>query len=425
MAGESQALEVDRGWLFRPVFPQDWQRSPLYPLAQWVNGIAFRDIQFSASGRPVIKIAEIKRGISEQTKFTEQTFDESVLVRSGDLLFSWSGQPETSIDAFWWRGPEGWLNQHVFKVTPREGIDATFFFYLLRYLKPNFIGIARNKQTTGLGHVTKRDLETIVVAVPDSAEQRAIAHILGTLDDKIELNRKMAATLEAMARALFKAWFVDFEPVRAKQEGRDPGLPPRIADLFPDRLVETEEDEIPEGWQWGTVADVLELAYGKALKATDRRPGPFPVYGSGGINGYHDSALVGGPAIIVGRKGSVGTIYWEDDPCFPIDTVFYVVPRLALTFCFYLLETQGLQGMNTDAAVPGLNRSNVYRLEVVIPDGAVVKEFDQIARNLRSRIRIAREEERTLAALRDTLLPKLISGELRVKDAKKFLERAL
>ncbi|WP_071923383.1 restriction endonuclease subunit S [Chelatococcus daeguensis] len=425
MAGESQALEVDRGWLFHPVFPQDWQRSPLYPLAQWVNGIAFRDIQFSASGRPVIKIAEIKGGISEQTKFTEQTFDESVLVRSGDLLFSWSGQPETSIDAFWWRGPEGWLNQHVFKVTPREGIDATFFFYLLRYLKPNFVGIARNKQTTGLGHVTKRDLETIVVGVPDSAEQRAIAHILGALDDKIELNRKMAATLEAMARAIFKAWFVDFEPVRAKQDGRDPGLPPRIADLFPDRLVETEEDEIPEGWQWGTVADVLELAYGKALKATDRRPGPFPVYGSGGINGYHDSALVGGPAIIVGRKGSVGTIYWEDDPCFPIDTVFYVVPRLALTFCFYLLETQGLQGMNTDAAVPGLNRSNVYRLEVVIPDGAVVKEFDQIARNLRSRIRIAREEERTLAALRDTLLPKLISGELRVKDAKKFLERAL
>ncbi|APF38893.1 hypothetical protein BOQ54_04680 [Chelatococcus daeguensis] len=265
----------------------------------------------------------------------------------------------------------------------------------------------------------------MVVGVPDSAEQRAIAHILGALDDKIELNRKMAATLEAMARAIFKAWFVDFEPVRAKQDGRDPGLPPRIADLFPDRLVETEEDEIPEGWQWGTVADVLELAYGKALKATDRRPGPFPVYGSGGINGYHDSALVGGPAIIVGRKGSVGTIYWEDDPCFPIDTVFYVVPRLALTFCFYLLETQGLQGMNTDAAVPGLNRSNVYRLEVVIPDGAVVKEFDQIARNLRSRIRIAREEERTLAALRDTLLPKLISGELRVKDAKKFLERAL
>ena len=92
------------GWLYRPSFPAHWQRRSLYSMATWVNGLAFRKIQFSDTGLPVIKIAEIKRGISGQTKFTEQAFDESVLVRSGDLLFSWSGQPETSIDAFWWRG---------------------------------------------------------------------------------------------------------------------------------------------------------------------------------------------------------------------------------------------------------------------------------------------------------------------------------
>ena len=124
-----------------------------------MNGLAFRNIQFSHTGKPVIKIAEIKDGISGQTKFTQQSFDESVRVRPGDLLFSWSGQPESSIDAFWWHGPEGWLNQHVFRVTPAKDLDATFFFYLLRYLRPNFIGIARNKQTTGLGHITKGDLE--------------------------------------------------------------------------------------------------------------------------------------------------------------------------------------------------------------------------------------------------------------------------
>ena len=113
MADDVSAVLANRGWLYHPDYPDDWERCSLYSLARWVNGLAFRDIQFGPSGMPVIKIAEIKGGIAGQTKFTEQTFDESVRVRPGDLLFSWSGQPETSIDAFWWRGPEGWLNQHV------------------------------------------------------------------------------------------------------------------------------------------------------------------------------------------------------------------------------------------------------------------------------------------------------------------------
>ncbi len=244
------------GWLYRPRFPSHWDRRPLYSLAEWVNGLAFRNIQFNRTGKAVIKIAEIKGGISGQTKFTQQTFDQSVLIRPGDLLFSWSGQPETSIDAFWWRGPEGWLNQHVFRVTPDADIDRTFFYYLLRYLKPNFTEIARNKQTTGLGHVTRRDLESIEAALPPLPEQRAIAHILGALDDKIELNRRMNQTLEEMARAIFQDWFVDFGPVHAKLEGREPYLPPELWDLFPDRLVDSELVEIPEGWEVGKVGDV-------------------------------------------------------------------------------------------------------------------------------------------------------------------------
>ena len=255
-------IEELRNWLYHPQFPRHWKRKPLYAMAQWVNGLAFREIQFSTIGKPVIKIAEIKGGISGQTKFTQQTFDESVRVRSGDLLFSWSGQPETSIDAFWWRGPEGWLNQHVFRVTPINGVDSTFFFYLLRYLKPNFVAIARNKQTTGLGHITKRDLEDIEAALPDLPEQRVIAHILGTLDDKIELNRRMNENLEEMARALFKSWFVDFDPVRAKIEGRDTGLPPDVADLFPDRLLDSELEEIPEGWEVKTVGTIASIVGG-------------------------------------------------------------------------------------------------------------------------------------------------------------------
>ena len=143
------------------------------------------------------------------------------------------------------RGHTGpcWLNTtwHYFALTLRPSVsDTTFFYYALNAVEvehPTSIGIARNKQTTGLGHVTKRDLEHIVeLRLPPLPEQRAIAHILGTLDDKIELNRRMNETLEEMARALFKAWFVDFDPVRAKMAGRDPGLPKHLADLFPDQF---------------------------------------------------------------------------------------------------------------------------------------------------------------------------------------------
>ena len=244
----------EKDWLYYPQFPEHWVRSSLYSMAKWINGLAFRNIQFSEAGMPVIKIAEIKGGISGQTKFTEQTFDQSVQVISGDLLLSWSGQPETSIGAFWWKGPDGWLNQHIFRVTPESSVDEIFFYYLLQYLKPNFVAIARNKQTTGLGHVTKQDLEEIEAALPPLPEQLAIARVLGALDDKIELNRRMNETLEEMARALFKSWFVDFDPVRAKMEGRWrrgeslPGLPADLYDLFPNRLVDSELGEIPEGW---------------------------------------------------------------------------------------------------------------------------------------------------------------------------------
>ena len=173
MASEASPAPESKGWLYEPEYPEHWKRRPLYSLAKWVNGLAFRDIQFSTTGMPVIKISEVKGGITEQTKFTKHIFDESVRVGSGDLLFAWSGQPETSINAFWWRGPAGWLNQHVFRVTPADGIDRAFFYYLLRYLRPNFVGIARNKQTTGLGHVTKRDLEGI-----EAAYQRSLSSVL-------------------------------------------------------------------------------------------------------------------------------------------------------------------------------------------------------------------------------------------------------
>lgn len=297
--------------------------------------------------------------------------------------------------------------------------------------------------TPGIGQPLST-LRTIEVPLPSPCAQRIIAKNLGDLDSKIELNRHINQTLEAMAQAIFKSWFVDFDPVKAKiaaiQEGHDPlraamsaisgkaepeldALPAEqyeklaaTAALFPEEMEASDLGEIPKGWKVQRVGNVLELVYGKALKSTDRQEGTVPVYGSGGITGYHNTPLVPHGSIIVGRKGTVGSLYWEDEPFFPIDTTYYVRPLAAtLTFCYYTMQTLGLEKMNTDAVVPGLNRENVYRLELVLPDPDTLLVFDLEATTLRKAMRANSGESKLLAALSDTLLPKLLSGELSVE----------
>ena len=285
-------------------------------------------------------------------------------------------------------------------------------------------------QATGstFPNVSATQLATIPYPNLSGTEQRAIAHILGTLDDKIELNRRMNETLEEMARALFKSWFVDFDPVRAKMEGLDTGLPPDIADLFPDRLVDSELGEIPERWEVKALGELIELAYGKALKADDRKSGSIPVYGSNGQVGWHDKKLAAGPGIVVGRKGNPGIVTWAHSDFFPIDTTFYVVPRNTegdLPFLFFALTTQDLPSIAADSAVPGLNRNLAYMNRQLVPDKQVIDEFNHYAIEIFTRRHRLEEESRTLAALRDALLPKLMSGELWVRDTKQFTRRTI
>lgn len=315
------------------------------------------------------------------------------------------------------------ISQSQMKLTiDRSKADSLFVYYAFRSPEQQDY-MRRHAIQTGVPHTNLSILRRVPLCVPSLHTQRSIAHILGTLDDKIELNRRMSETLEAMARALFKSWFVDFDPVRAKMEGRDPGLPKHFADLFPDRLVDSELGEIPEGWEIGQLENFVELAYGRSLPSKQRRPGPIAVYGSGGITGTHDTPLVEGPAVIVGRKGTVGSLYWEDGPVFPIDTVFYVIPRVgSLLFNYHLLETQPLREMNTDAAVPGLNRSNAYRLEVPRPDNQLIAAFDDAVGMLWRRRAVSQNESRILIQTRDFLLPRLMSGETRLSDAKKAVE---
>lgn len=270
-------------------------------------------------------------------------------------------------------------------------------------------------------HFKKSDFDKLLLPYPDRSTQTAIGELHFFICAKIDLNRRTNETLEAMARAFFKDWFVDFGPTRAQMEGRASYLAPDIWPLFPDRL---DDEGTPEGWGNTKIESLLELAYGKSLPASDREKGLVPVYGSGGINGFHNQSLVDGPAIIVGRKGTVGSLYWEHRPCFPIDTVFYVKSKLPLPYCYHLLETLGLTHMNTDAAVPGLNRANVYRLVVPRAPDALINLFGENAGVLRAKMIANIEENISLIATRDLLLPRLMSGEIRAKDVEKELEAA-
>lgn len=343
---------------------------------------------------------------------------DGVAVNAGDVLLNITGDSVARVCSAPERVIPARVNQHVAIIRPdKSSFDPRFIRYFLASPKQQDLLLGMASAGATRNALTKGMIEDLRIPKPTMAEQTEIAKVLVSLDEKILLLSETNTTLEAIAQALFKSWFVYFDPVRAKATGREPeGVPPEIAELFPSEFEESELGEIPKGWQKTRVGDVLELAYGKALKATERIEGDVPVYGSGGITGFHNQALVDGPSIIVGRKGTVGSLYWEDRKFFPIDTVFFVRPLKApLSYCYYMLQTLGLGDMNTDAAVPGLNRENVYRLKVSLPSGGLLELFDEHVSLLREKIFTATEESRGVSAIRDSLLPKLMTGTLKIE----------
>lgn len=391
-------------------------------------GSAISAKYFTSFGVPVIRgsnlsqdvetrLADINIVYLDKEKASEFSRSE---VRRGDLVFTcWGTIDQVGLIDKNSRFERYIVSNKQMLLTPDDtAADSLFLYY--QFSSPKIRSEILNRSIgSSVPGFNLGQLRSIEILLPPLSEQRAIAHILGALDDKIELNRRRNETLEAMARALFKDWFVDFGPVRAKMEGREPYLSADIWQLFPDRL---DGGGMPDGWITQRVSDVLSLAYGKALPAEKRVLGNVPVYGSGGITGLHNEPLIDGPSVIVGRKGTIGSLYWEDRACFPIDTVFFVQPIRPLVFCYHLLNSLPLQNMNTDAAVPGLNRKNVYHLEIPVAPSQLISAFSDSANQCRQSISALRCEIETLMKLRDTLLPKLISGELRVKDAERFIK---
>lgn len=180
--------------------PVGWGEEPLLDQAHWINGAAYKNMHFvpKGMGLPVVKIAELKAGVSDQTKFTNTDLGQKYRINDGELLFSWSGNPDTSIDAFIWTGGEAWLNQHIFAVRENSKMDLPTLHTMLKWLMPQFAELARNKQTTGLGHVTKDDMKRLLVAKPSKPIAGAFSTFVGPIFERIVAtlyeNRTLAET---------------------------------------------------------------------------------------------------------------------------------------------------------------------------------------------------------------------------------------
>jgi type I restriction enzyme S subunit len=340
------------------------------------------------------------------------------------------------------------FNQDVKALRPRSGVRDDFLPYLLLGNKERLLSLV-DLAGHGTGRLNTDELKSLEILLPAESEQRAIAHILGTLDDKIELNRRMNETLEAMARALFKSWFVDFDPVRAKAEGRDTGLPPHIAELFPDSFEESEVGEIPKGWEAKPIGEMAEVVGGSTPR-TGR-----PEYWEGGTHhwatpkdlsglstpvlletqrkltdaglGQISSGLLPEGTVLLSSRAPIGYLAIAEVPVAINQGFIAMKPCQGISSLFLLrwadAAHEGIVSRANGSTFLEISKAGFRPIRAVAPSAPVMEAFDRWSRPLYRRVVEHERECRALMALRNMLLPRLVSGELRVARAPRPLGR--
>jgi type I restriction enzyme S subunit len=314
-------------------------------------------------------------------------------------------------------------NQQINSIVIDSGDDPLFVYYNLSVRKEEIRSAASGSAQPILN---KSAFGRLGILLPPPTEQRAIAHILGTLDDKIELNRRMNETLEAMARALFQLWFVDFDPVRAKTEGRDPGLPKEIADLFPDRLVDSELGEIPAGWGVRPLGEVADVNWGDTsttkVSYVDHGYTAYSASGPDELLPYYDFDRTGVVLSAIGANAGVMRIALAKWSCIKNTIRFWATDSNVCTEYLYHATSGRDMWTLRGSAQPFISQGDARAVRLIIPMNGLARTFGEITGKHYQKIKSHDDQSRTLAALRDTLLPKLISGQLRVKDAERYVQ---
>jgi len=376
--------------------------------------------------------------------------DESsrYLLEKGDLLFAWqslvlSGAGKCSI--FLGATEPVTFEGHLIRARiDRRKAQPEFYYYFFNSPGGRQAVESIVEQVAAAG-IRGSDLARLQVPKPPLPEQRAIAAILGTLDDKIELNRRTNETLEAITRAIFKSWFVDFDPVRAKAEGRAPGLQPDLAALFPDGFEESELGEIPAAWRVMKLSDLCTTQYGYTASATSEPVGPKFLRVTD-INKQNwiewssvphceineeakkDYALKLGDLVVarMADPGKSAIIDEDTDAVFASYLVRLKTQSLAHSYYIYgflksPLYAEYSEGVKSGSVQANMNARVIVGASLVVPSEPLLEHYLKVVLSLRQRIVANVRASRTLAAIRDVLLPRLISGQLRVPEAETFV----
>lgn len=304
-------------------------------------------------------------------------------LKEGDIVFSRVGSVDRRVYVS--REEDGWMfSGRCLRVrVDRNKVNAKFLSYY--FGQENFKEtIRRIAVGATMPSINTSILSEVEICIPKMDSQIQIASILSSLDDKIDLLHRQNKTLEQLAETLFRQWFVE---------------------------------EAEESWEVGKLGDVLELVYGKALKEEVRTGKGFPVVGSSGVIGYHSNYFVEAPGIVIGRKGTLGKVIYLFENFFPIDTTYFVKSKIksaGLYYEYFLLKTMNFLEMNSDSAVPGLNRDIALSTEIKVPSGKIISKFNNQCSTIFQKIKSNTNQFYTLTQLRDTLLPRLMSGEVRV-----------
>jgi type I restriction enzyme, S subunit len=418
----------------------EWAALPLEDCMEAVIDYRGKSPAKKSSGIPLITAKVVKGGRIETPDEFIATEDYDSWMRrgmpkAGDVVIT----TEAPLGEVAQLGPERVaLAQRLIGLRGKSGLlENGFLKFLMQSSDVQQQLRARSSGTTVLG-IKQSELRQVLLTLPPIHEQRAIAHILGTLDDKIELNRRMNETLEAMARALFKSWFVDFDPVRAKAEGRTPGLPQSLADLFPDSLEESKLGEIPKGWLVGRFGDVVEHLRDQENPLSS----PDTLFHHFSIPAFDDgltakveqgekikslkSRVPAGVVLLSKLNPEIERVWLVDvsaNDRAVCSTEFLVLrARMPFTRIFvYCLARSPMFRQQIEALVTGTSKSHqraqveaILDIPIVMPPAPIAEVFNRAAEKLLTRTLGCRRESSSLASLRHTLLPKLISGELRV-----------
>ena len=318
-----------------------------------------------------------------------------------------------------WRADRnGGCSADVICLRASNSIDPLFLYYLLSQ-DLFFDYVMQGAKGTKMPRGDRNQIMQWTVSLPSKSEQRKIASVLSALDDKIEVNRRINDNfyfaflevmliwlltslrndnLEQQAQALFKSWFVDFEPFRDQS------------------FVESELGMIPQGWRIGTIGELLEIKYGKDHKKLS--DGEIPVYGSGGLMRKCECALYNGESVLIPRKGTLNNVMYVNEAFWTVDTMFYSIPKIdnVVLFTYLYLRGKDLASMNSGSAVPSMTTEILNNMQIVIPTEMVIQDFNIKVTSIYSRIKHGDNESRCLSQLRDTLLPRLMSGEIKVGD---------